>query len=58
MLPLDRSYGVMDDPCGSALRGGGKADAGKDASNPFGRFYFNGPDKIRTCDLVLIRDAL
>jgi hypothetical protein len=30
-------------------------DAGRYASKAFGKIYFNGPDKIRTCDLVLIR---
>ena len=32
--------------------------AGRYATDAFSSLYLNGPDKIRTCDLVLIRDAL
>ena len=33
-------------------------DTGRYASNAFGSIYENGPETIRTSDLVLIRDAL
>jgi hypothetical protein len=33
-------------------------DTGRYASHAFGSIYFNGPETIRTSDLVLIRDAL
>ena len=33
-------------------------DTGRYASNAFGRSYFNGPETIRTSDLVLISGSL
>jgi hypothetical protein len=47
----------IDHPSRSEWRRGARADAGEDAINPCSRFNFNGPDKIRTCDLVLIRSS-